>query len=249
VNDKWYDYFWTSPPDAPPGLAFGQFTPAHFTALGLVALGVAAIIWAYQRASARGRRRWRGGLGIAVGVMEGFRQVSFIALGIYTPAILPLHACAVATFCVIADALRVNSWAREYLYAVGTWGPLAALLVTDWFAQPIFNIFTWQAFAIHGCLLAYPLMLLVSREFRPSWRQLWKAAIILVVAVAVSLLANHRWGTNFWFLATGAAGSPLQPILDIAGPAYIPVLVLLLGVLWTAMYLPWVRRQTAASRA
>lgn len=243
MTGQWFDYFWTSPPDVPPGMGFGQFTPAHLVTLAVLAVGIAATVWAYCRSDQKTRRRMRLTIGIAVLIMElVFRQGIFIVLGIYEPSILPLHACAIATFCVGIDAFKPNSWTREYLYAVGTWGPLCALLFPDWDNQPIFNLYTFQAFLIHGCLLAYPLMLLVSKEFRPSARNLWKVVVIMAVFVGASLWANHVWGTNFWFLNSGSHGSPLDPIQNMAGPFYIPVLAVLVAILWTLMYLPWRRR-------
>ena len=245
---KWFDYFWTSPPNDPPELAFGVFSPEHLVALAITLVGAAAIVWAYCRAGEKRRRTIRLAVGISALILElVFRQGIFIVLGIYTPSILPLHACAVATFCVFIDSVKPNSWTREYLYAVGTWGPLCALVFPDWVNQPIFNLYTWQAFIIHALLLAYPFMLLVSKEFRPNARNLWKVVVIMAVFVTASIIVNNVYGTNFWFLAAGSPGSPLAPIQSFAGDFYIPLLAVLVAILWTLMYLPW--HLTKASRS
>ena len=237
---KWFEYFWTSPPNVPAGQGFGVFSTAHLVFLAVVAVGVAALVVGYCRSGAKKRRAIRLTVGISVLLLElVFRQGIFIVLGIYTPSILPLHACAVATFCVFIDSVKPNSWTREYLYAVGTWGPLCALVFPDWTNQPIVNLYTWQAFIIHGLLVAYPLMLLVSKEFRPNARNLWKVVVIMAVFVAASIIVNNRYGTNFWFLAAGSPGSPLEPIQNFAGSFYLPLLAVLVAILWTLMYLPW----------
>ena len=237
---QWFDYFWTSPVDVPPGVGFGQFSPSHLVTLAVMGVGVALLVWWYCRSDDRRRRGIRLAVGIAVLIMElVFRQGAFIVLGIYSPPILPLHACAIATFCVVIDSIKPNSWTREFIYALGTWGPLCALLFPDWGNQPIINLFTWQAFLIHACLLAYPLMLLFGKDFRPSARNLWKVVVIMGVVVIASVLANNKWGTNFWFLAAGSPGSPLEPIQNFAGSFYLPFLGLLVAILWTLMYLPW----------
>jgi len=239
----WFKYFWTSPvTGVPASAAFGLFSAAHLLTLAGLAIGIAALAWVYRRAGDARRRHIRLVIGIAVIAMEVARQISYILAGNYKPEILPLHLCAVSTYCVFIDALKPNSWTREFLYALGVWGAPCALLFPDWANMPLFNIYTWQSFAIHACLTGYALMLLVSGEFRPSARNLWKVVVIMAVSVAVSLVANNIYGTNFWFLNAGSAGSPLEPIQVFAGAFYLPVLAVMLGILWTIMYLPWRRR-------
>jgi hypothetical integral membrane protein (TIGR02206 family) len=237
------DYFWALPSSqVPPQLGFGGFSVAHLASLAVLGLVAALVVWGYRRVDPTRRRGYRLGLGLAVLGLELFHQVAFLVAGAYTASILPLHLCAVATCCVVIDSVKPNSWCREFGYALGTWGPAAALLFPDWANLPIVNIHAWQAFLVHALILAYPLMLLVSGEFRPDPRQLWKPATMVVVCVGLSLLANQAWGTNFWFLNTGSPGSPLEPIQQLAGPFYLPVLAVLVAIVWTALYLPWRRR-------
>ena len=248
MADAWFDHFWASPANVPESLGFGQFSQAHLMALVIIAAGVSTLVLAYRRSDARQRSWFRLIVGMAVFVMEVFRQVAFISLHIYTPDILPLHVCAIAEFAVMIDAIRPNSWLREYLYAMGSWGPACAILFPDWAHQPIFNIYTWQSFGVHGLLLAYILMIIVTREFRPSPRHLFRAAVIVLGAAVIAGIVNVVYGTNFWFLNTGSPGSPLEPIQSVAGPYYLPALGVLLSILWTIMYLPW-RHHTQGPRA
>jgi len=72
------------------------------------------------------------------------------------------------------------------------------------------------------------------------------------VGAIVAHIANSAWGTNFWFLNAGSAGSPLEPIQAATGAFYVPALVAAVAIVWTLLYLPWVlrsRRPTAASGA
>jgi hypothetical integral membrane protein (TIGR02206 family) len=215
---------------------------AHLVTLVGLAIGIAVLVRAYGRTGTARRLVMRRVVGISAFGLEVFREVAYAVQGFYEPALMPLHLCAVATICAGIDAVKANSWSREYLYALGLWGPACALLFPDWAGQPWFNLYTWQAFVIHALLIAYILMILVSGEFRPDPRRLWKAVVIMVAAIAASVWANHVWGTNFWFLNVGSPGSPLEPIQQLTGPWYIPVLVALLAIIWTVMYLPWRRR-------
>jgi uncharacterized membrane protein YwaF len=144
--------------------------------------------------------------------------------------------------------LRPNRWTGDFLYAMGWWGALAANLFPDWATRPIFNIFTWQSFSIHGLIFGYLVMRLVGGDLVPDVRNLWRVVVIAAVGCLIGFSANQAFGTNFWFLNAGAPGSPLEPIQAFAGSFYVPVLLGLVALLWTLLYLPWIiraRRLTA----
>jgi hypothetical integral membrane protein (TIGR02206 family) len=244
----WFDHFLDSPQRADQ-VGFGLFSTQHLGMLGVLALFIVVVVWTYVRSTSQTRRVIRLGMGIIVLTMElAIRQAGFVVMGIYHADILPLHACAATTFCVFIDSIKPNSWCREFIYALGSWGALCALIFPDWTDQPLMNLFTWQSFLAHACLVAYALMILIAGEFRPSLKNLWKAVVIMVGFVIPSLIANHFWGTNFWFLSTAAPGSPLEPLQKMAGQFYIPVLGGALILLWGIMYLPWVRRTSQVAQ-
>ncbi len=256
TDSPWTWQYLLSPQNAPipAGVGFGTFTPIHLGVLALLAIGIAALVVSYRASGAARRHRIRLVFGWIILSLEAIRQIVYIATGVYDWSYLPLHACAVATIAAFIDALHTNRWTRELLYALGLWGATMALAFPDWSNLPILNVWTWQAFAIHACLIGYTLMLLVAGDLVPDWRNLWRVVIVMLVAVPVSVIANNTLGTNFWFLAQAAPGSPLEPIQSFAGAYYIPFLIALLVVLWAALYLPWElvrrhRRPRATSRA
>jgi hypothetical integral membrane protein (TIGR02206 family) len=238
VND-WQYFFVPQYSPIPEGLGFGIFSPTHLAVLAGLMLATAALIACYRRSDSAARGRIRVTVGVLAFALEAVRQVAYLAQGLYTPDVLPLHMCAVTTFFVFIDALHSTQWTRQFLYAMGSWGALCALLFPDWASRPLLNIYTWQSFLIHACLFAYALMRVVAGEIVPEVRQLWRVAVILAVVVPVSLLLNGQLGTNFWFLATAAPGSPLEPIQTFAGGYYIPFLLFLVVCVWALLYLPW----------
>ena len=235
-----WDHF-LAPQNAPlpDGLGFGAFSPTHLIVLVLLAIGIAALVVTYKRATEARRRRIRLIMGCATLGLEVLRQVVTVALGLYEPSYLPLHLCGMIEFVVFADGIHTSRWSREPLYALGLWGAACALLFPDWVTRPIFNLFTWQAFLIHACIIGYILMRLVSRDFVPNWRNLWCVVIVMAPFIGLAVWANVAFGTNFWYLSAGSTGSPLEPIQEFAGPYYIPFLGLLVLILWTLLYLPW----------
>ncbi len=239
---SWNDFFVPQNQPVPAGSGFGLFSAVHLGVLALLAVGLAVLVVSYRRADPGRRRRLRAGVAWTVLMLEVLRQLAYLATGTYTADILPLHVCGVATFVVFVDAMRPNRWTGDFLYAMGWWGALAADLFPDWADRPILNIYTWQSFSIHALILGYVLMLLIGGDLVPDVRNLWRVAVMTTVFATVGALANQAWGTNFWFLNTGAPGSPLQGIQELSGSLYVPVLLVLLALLWTVLYIPWVVR-------
>lgn len=244
-----WDYFFVPQNrPTPDGTGFGMFSPIHLGVLALIGLAVVALAIGYRQSSIERRRTIRLTIGATVLMLEVLRQSAYLINGWYSPEILPLHLCAFATYAVFIDALRPNRWTGDFLYAMGWWGALAANLFPDWATRPIFNIFTWQSFSIHGLILGYLVMRLVGGDLVPDVRNLWRVVVISAVGGLIGFSANQAFGTNFWFLNAGAPGSPLEPIQAFAGSFYIPVLLVLVALLWTLLYLPWIiraRRVTA----
>ena len=243
----WDTFFLPQNQPAPEGIGFGTFSGIHFCVLAVLAVCVAALARTYRRAAPDRRRHLQLAVGWTVLMLEVLRQLAYLVTRTYSPDIAPLHLCAFATVAVFVDAVRPNRWTGDFLYAMGWWGALAADLFPDWATRPILNIFTWQSFSIHALILGYVLMRLVAGELVPDVRNLWRVAVITAVGATVGFLANQAWGTNFWFLNAGSAGSPLEPIQAFAGAFYVPVLIVAVLALWAVLYLPWVLRARGTS--
>lgn len=239
-----WDYFFVPQNQPVPATAgFGTFSAVHLTVLAGLAVAIVALVLAYRRADASRRRHIQLTVAWSALMLEVLRQLSYVAMQTYSPEILPLHVCGIATFALFIDAMRANRWTSEYLYAVGWWGALAADLFPDWSTRPILNIFTWQSFLIHALIVSYVAMRVTAGDLVPQARNLWRVVIMVTVFAGMAAVVNHALGTNFWFLNVASPGSPLEPISALAGPYYVAVLALLMGALWTVLYLPWVLRQ------
>jgi len=233
----------------PPGHGFGLFTPTHFIILGVLAGLVAWLTVVYKHAPDRRRHTIRLVLGISIVASDYAQQIAKAAMHVWNPTVLPLWLCSITSLVTLVDAIHPSRWTRETLYALGIWGAACALIFADWADRPWFNIFSWQSFLVHAALFAYPLMLLVSGELVPNWRNLWRVVVIMAVAVPVAVVVNHFYGTNFWFLNSGSPGSPLDPLLQVTGRWYVPALLALLLLLWCGLYWPWQSRRRRLTQA
>ncbi|MBZ5941971.1 TIGR02206 family membrane protein [Weissella cibaria] len=244
-----FNYYLTYQPDIPVGIGFGQFSGTHLTVLGVLAIGIYYLVHRYQRLTLAGRRHQRWGIALAIWTMELFKDIYLATTGQWDPNLLPFHLCGFGLMMVAIDAIRPNKTTQTILYSLTIWGAVAAEIFPDWAYYPLLNQWALQSFVIHALLITYPLMLMVSGEMVPNWRDLWRSVVFLCGAVPFVLWVNARLQTNFFFLNTAAPGSPLEPLQHMFGHGalYISVIIMLLGVLWVVMYLPWAlapRRKT-----
>ncbi len=235
-----WDYFLVAQNQPTPAdAAMGMFSPAHLGVLALLVAGTVLLIQRYRAADPTRRRQLRLTVAYTLLALELGRQLGHILAGSYTPDIAPLHICGISVFVIIIDAITTNRWTGGFLYVLAWWGALAADIFPDWANRPLLNIYTWQSFAAHTLIVGYVLMRFFAGDLTPKTRDLPHVALVITTAGIIAALANHTWGTNFWFLGTAAPGSPLEPIQSIAGPAYVPVLIALFALLTAALYAPW----------
>ncbi|MCM0582446.1 TIGR02206 family membrane protein [Weissella diestrammenae] len=238
------NYIFTYSSHMPAGYGFRHFSSTHICILIILAGMMFALIRQYQQYTPAQRQHWRQFLALTILLLESSRAVILIMTHQFTLNELPLHLCGIGIFIIAWDAIHPNAFAREILYSLNLWGAFAALIFPDWQVLPLINVFLWQSFIIHALLITYPLALMVTGEFRPNWRRLWQPTLYLSGIIPIILIFNQQWHTNFWFLNTAAAQSPLAPIQHLTGSFYLPTLILCLIALWFCLYLPWTLKQT-----
>lgn len=165
--------------------------------------------------------------------------------GTYNVYWWPLHPCNICGVLCLLYALRPNKPTGEILYALGLPGSMAGILFADWIKVSMpWNWFCLCGFTEHALLIAFPLMLLLSHDFRPSMRRIWQPIVFVLACAPFIYIFNLHFGTNYWFINTPSPGSPLVLFADLCGdPGYlIPYAILVFGS-WTLMYLPWRERK------
>jgi hypothetical integral membrane protein (TIGR02206 family) len=238
--------FWTFLKDQSEyGSGFATFGTEHFAFLAGIAVFLAASCFFYRHSSELARNRFLKIWMFVIFSMELLKQIILIAsIHPYPVTELPLNLCGLFIFVGVFHAFKPTKITGEVFYALDLPAALAALLTPDWTRYPVFNYFSLHAFIIHGLLLGVPLLLLAGKRMRPNFKNLWKVAIGLAVAVVCIGGLNNIIHTNFMFLSWPAKGTPLE-IFDLwfgalGSHAYLLGLVLLLIVLWLIEYLPWI---------
>ncbi|MEA4911204.1 MAG: TIGR02206 family membrane protein [Oscillospiraceae bacterium] len=231
--------------------AFQPFDGTHLFWLCLcLVLCVTLGLW-YRGASEQQRARCLRVLVVLLLADELLKYGFTLATGQFEWQYLPLHLCSINIFVCVWYVLKRSDIAAEILYALCLPGALLASLSPSWLPLPLWNIMHLHSASVHILLVLFPVLLLAG-GFRPDYRRLWKVGLFLAAGAVCALVCNTLTGTNFMFLN----GTDNNPILNIFASLfgeklYILGFPIILAVLWTAMYLPWVlaRRRAAQTAA
>lgn len=226
-----------------PGPAL--FGGVHASLLGLsVLLGVFAVL---------GARRIRGtALEVPVTRIAGWAlllfSVGWLVWGLLPEnwtidQSLPLHYSDVLRFVTALALIRRSRWAVAISYYWGlTLNPQAMVTPhpTQLELSSGSSVVYW---GLHIAVLLAPLALIWGLGHRPSWRDFcWGYGTALMWAALVMPI-NALLGTNYAFLNQQPDGASL---LDVLGPwpVYVFWQVVLVGLLWALMTVPWTWRET-----
>jgi hypothetical integral membrane protein (TIGR02206 family) len=156
---------------------------------------------------------------------------------------LPFQLCDLA-----AVAAVIALWSHHPTAVAATyfWGivltPQALLtpaLVSD-FPHPRFLAF-W---GMHILVIWAAVFLVWGLRLRPTWRTLGQVVAITASWMVVMYFVNVALGTNYGFVNEKP---PTGSVLDLLGPwpVYLVAEVVIVGLVWCLMTLPWTRQRPA----
>ncbi len=251
-----FDYFWCTKPyidDYTCGkfVGFHMFDATHI--YGLVLFAIISIVLGifYHKMSQKARRNTLIVLAALCLADELFKHIGCLAVNQYSWGYLPLHLCSINIFVILAYVLKPTDLKAEILYALSIPGASLALISPSWTKLPMLNFMHLHSYTIHVLLVLFPILLLAG-GFRPSYKRLPKVFLCLLVAAACIFPLNKLLGTNFMFLNGSDNNLILVFFENIFGdPGYLIGLPVLLVIIWTLMYLPWIisdRRRAKCSQ-
>lgn len=238
------------------GSGFQIGSPLHFVYLAYSALLIAVVVLVYRHLRAGTEPGSpRRTMILIVGLLPFCLKLSEIAImigwGVYDVYWWPLHPCNICVMLMAVYALWPNKPSGEILYALGIPGAAAGLLFADWIKRTTvpLNWFCWCGFTEHALLVAFPLMLILAHDFKPSFKRIWQPIAFVAVCVPIFRVFNDYYGTNYWFVNKPSPGSPLELWANVWGdPGYLIPYAMALLVLWVLMYLPWGIREHRAKK-
>ncbi len=223
----------------PDEINFKHFDTEHLFTLLIFGAIIAAVIFFFKKLDEEKRHKFFTVLAVLMMLDELWKHSISLATGQWIPEFLPLHLCSINLFVCLWYALKPNKLAAEILYAMCLPGAIIALLMPTWNVLPHWNFMSLHSTSVHIMLAIFPLALLFG-GFKPNIKSLPKVSLVLLCEVVPIYFFNKIADTNFFFL-NGTENNPLLELLaGIFGEnLYIIGLVILLAVVWAAMYLPW----------
>lgn len=173
-------------------------------------------------------------------LLECVKQLFLLFTGNYSYWSPPLHLCGLGIFITGWHAYFGNRTTATLLYSLTLPGATIALIFPGWIADPVGGFLHIHSFLFHALLLAFICPLLFAKQLDIQWRDLWQAALFLMLIVPPIYLYNRYFHTNFMFLNKPITGTPLQWLSDAFGASgYVTSLAFALLIYWCIAYVPF----------
>ena len=221
----------------PPGVGFPLYGTTHLLWLAFALVFILGVSLAYHHCSKRGRANLRLLMGMLLVADEIFKYIFLIAGDRWLADYLPLHLCSVNIFLIAFHAVRPSKLLDNFFYTVCIPGAMAALLFPSWASLPFPNLMHIHSFTVHTLLVAYPVMLWLNGDIRPSPRYIPHCVGLLLLVTIPGLVVNLIWDSNFMFLNYAEPGNPLY-WFEVQFGNHLIGLPVLMGAVAVVMHLP-----------
>lgn len=174
-----------------------------------------------------GREKFRIIIGIIMPLISIYRDAVLLITGHFDRYYLPLHLCGMALWIGALYCFTKWRFVGVVYVILCVPGAASALIFPDWVDYPLWNYMHIHDFISHGLIVAWGICLLFSGEVLPKWKEIWMPIVFGLAGVLILTPVNKWLGTNYWFLSTPSADSPLVFIMDFVGSRwYVPVYIL-----------------------
>lgn len=228
---KYFDYDYDGGP-------FELFGPGHLTALAIVALTCAVLVWGWKDPGLRARRNGRIVLVCLFLLAEGSWHAWNIINGAWSfQQHLPLHSCSLSAWASIFVLLTRSYRVYEIVFFVGTAGAIQTLLTPDAGGYGLPHFRAIQTLAAHGMIVITMVYMTAIEGLRPTWQSLWKTMVLINVYLVLVTGINYLLGSNYMYTLHKPATASL---LDVMGPWpwYLLTAEFVALLMFTILYLP-----------
>ena len=219
----------------PEGFGFPTLGGVHLIWLAVLGTFIAGSVILYRRLDAHRRQKLRRLYAALLLADELFKMICLTIGGNYLLKYLPVHLCSINIFVIAFHAWKPVRAVGDYLYLVCIPAAAAALLSPTWATLPLGNFMVWHSFTVHALLVAYPLMLTIGGDIRPTLRNIPRSLLVLAGLGCVALAVNLALDTNFMFLMYAEPGTPFIFFQEALGHYLIGFFVLIPAVLAVMM--------------
>ncbi|MCD8133224.1 MAG: YwaF family protein [Clostridiales bacterium] len=232
-----FEFYFTYWNDLPSDSGYDTFGIVHLTWLAGMAVAIVLCSVLFLKCSSSAQERFLKTLAVIMLAMEAYRETVLIVTGHMEFENLPLHLCGLAIFVEVLFAFFSNSFLGEFTCVACLPGAASALIFPDWLRYPTVNYMNLHGFIMHGILVMFPILVLISGKYIPNIRRIYMPVLFFAVAAPILHCLNTWQGSNFMFLNRPSLGSPFETVYEAYGyGAYLAVFVATVFAVILAMY-------------
>ncbi len=232
-----FEHYFTYWSDLPSDSGYDIFGTVHL--IWLVGITIAIILYAakYSQWPPAVQSRVLKTLAVIMLAMEAYREIVLTVTGHMEFENLPLHLCGLAIFVEVLFAFFPNTFLGEFTCVACLPGAASALIFPDWLRYPTINYMNLHGFIMHGILVLFPILVLLSGKCVPNIRHIYMPALFFAVSAPILHRLNVLWGSNFMFLNRPSNGSPFETVYEMYGyGGYLAVFGVTVFAVILAMY-------------
>jgi len=230
-------YFFETVGTIEDGVGFSHFDTCHLLwLLGFVIFTVVMTL-VYLRSNEKARKTIRWVFVALLIADEVWKWAWLFITGTATPNYLPFHLCSINIFLITAYTIKPTRAVANFLYMAGIPAALIALITPTWTELPFMNFMHLHSFTVHILLAAFPIMLTVAGDIKPSVKDIPRSLALLLGLAGVAFVVNLICDTNFMFLMEVEKGTPFVWFEKNLGSYLLAFPVILSAVIFV-MYLP-----------
>lgn len=163
---------------------------------------------------------------------------------------IPMQLCSFSLYLMPIVAFSKDKVSRFFMPIAYTIGLLAGLIVMIYPVTVLGGAYYWTpisenylpilSFLYHGTMIFFSLYLVLSKLYRPSFKDYRRVFVALMVFASLAAITNFVFDTDMMFL-NRASGSPFQFLLvDYGRLVYMLAMIVLAAILLTLPVLPYI---------
>ena len=202
---------------------FSHFCPEHIGMLIFIAIAITIGLLLIRRSPEKNARRIVLILSLITLAGEALQDILLVSEGGNILDFLPLHLCNLGIFVNLLASLthgKVRSYFAEVSLVLILPGAIGALLFPDWTYRPFWSYLPMLCFLTHSLLVFIPLIFLVRKDVRVSFKHFWYSYLFLAIAAPPIYLLDRAYGQDYLFLMYPTRNSPLEWIYNITCEKY-----------------------------
>ena len=223
--------------------SFKTFDQYHLLWLMLLGLLGYLMYRQYFRFSKYQKRKFLKFLAWLIVLLEVIKDLVLLWEGKFIVGDLPFHLCGISIFLCLYESYRHTEFSKELVYTLTLSGALLALLFPSWTNIAPFGLRSAQSFIIHFALVLYAVLVFKDKSFKLHYYNMFKMMLFVGLLAILIHYFNLAFATNFMFLETYSANSPLEYLALIL--PFVPYFFKMIGLMFIGillMYLPLILR-------